>query len=104
MTTEPLIGSSRARKGFLYVSPASMRGYSEPLYSKEIERYRFHINGGNVYYINGRRQVFRLNCRAGESFYLGMFDDIYWLSLLGPLGIKEPVLFTPVTHLEYVFS
>lgn len=104
MNTYPLWGSSRVRKGFLYVSPLSMQGSREPLYSKEIERYRFHINADDVYYVNGRKQIFRLNCRAGESFYLGLFDDIYWVSRIGPTGIKEPLLFTPVTHLEYVFD
>lgn len=69
-----------------------------PRYSKEIEPYRFHISGGKVYYVNGNKRIFLLNCPGYEAIYCGACTRVF----KRPSG--ELVLFTPISPLEYVFS
>lgn len=85
-------------EGFVYVSDLAMLTYTDPRYSREIEPYRFHINGSKVYYINGSKRIFLLNSSSEEKIYCGAWSSIF----------KRPsgglVLFTPISHIEYLFS
>lgn len=85
-------------KGFVYVSPLSIINHTVPIFSAEVEPYRFHINGCKVYYVNGNKRIFLLDSLPWEKIFCGPCTRIFQRANVGPL------LFTPISHLEYVFQ
>jgi len=85
-------------KGLVYVSDLAMLNRTYPRFSKEVEPYRFHSNGSKVYYVNGNKRIFLLNSLPEEVIYCGACSRVFQRSNGGLL------LFTPISHLEYLFS
>lgn len=98
MNTGPRHGACKRIEKFLYIPSNAMISWTEPMYSKELEPYRFHVNNDNAYYMNGRKEIFLLSSGGWEGIYCGAGSRVF----KRPNG--EHVLFTPISHLEYVFS
>ena len=91
-------GSIKKIPGCVYISDLSFYNRHWLKYSDKIEPYRFHVREGKVYYVNGRKQIFLLSCPSCQGLYCDIYDDVFKSQNLGP------VLFTPISHLEYIFS